>query len=419
MKILNTKALAKTHAIILVAVIIIALAAGGIAYYLTTSSSAESDIVFGCAISLSGSTSAQGANVLKGYQLWVNGTNANGGLLGKQVKLVYYDDQSNPTMTQSLYEKLITVDKVNFLLGPYYSSCGQTAAVVAEKYHMVMMQAMNNAWTIYNQTGYNYEFLALANGVSTLQYSQLFQLLLTLPSSQMPTKVAIINTASAYPETLAQGIDQSIAQYSSDGFKVVYQEQVPTAVKDLTTQVARAEAAGAQIIFDLGDFNSETLLINTAANLNYHPAVIMTSTAGGMIPNFENTLNNSAIGCLYLSGYSASANLAATQAYAAEFQKAYNAPSSSYDAAGYRACQILGEAIKATGSLDQDTVRNWLTTNTVQTNEGPWQVDQSLVSQGVKYVPVETANIMQWQNSGFEIVYPTNVATGSFLYPRP
>lgn len=418
MKILDKKAITKIQTAILATVLIVVAVAGAAAYYLTLPPP-KIEIVFGCAISLSGSNANQGAQVLRGYKLWVKDINQNGGLLGKTVRLIYYDDTSTPTTTQTLYEKLITSDKVDFLVGPYYSACGQTAAVVAEKYHMVMIHAMNNARILYNQTGYNYEFLTHSNGVADFQYDQLFQLLITLPSDTMPKTVAIVNTASAYPRSVVGGVNYLISKYASHGFTIVYQEEVPVGVTDLTATVSKVKNTGAQILFATGDFNSEVLLIRTASDFNYHPQVVVTSTAAGMIDNFRNALNQSAIGCLYLSGYTSQMNLTAAKTYANEFKAEYGTEATSYDGLGYRACQVLAAAISSTGSLNQDTVRDWLTTHTVDTNCGPWRVDQNLLAQGVKYVPVETAVMMQHQDQGFVVIYPTDVATAQFLFPRP
>ncbi|MGA3060388.1 MAG: amino acid ABC transporter substrate-binding protein [Candidatus Bathyarchaeia archaeon] len=411
MKILDSKAITKMQAIIIVVVLIVVAVAAS-AYYITLPP-AKNTILFGCSLSLTGTNAQEGALVLEGYQLWMNYTNTHGGLIGEKVNLIYYDDQSNPTLAETLYEKLITVDHVNFLLGPYFSSVGETAAVVAEKYNMVLIHALNNALALYNQPTYNNEFLAHSEGLSTNAQNILFQMLLSLPSSEMPKTIAMISLNSAFPSSEASGVQGLVKQYSSDGFSIAFQATVPSGVTDVTTQIEQAKASNAQILFCIGDATSEDLMVTTAAEFNYHPEVIMTATAAG-VSTFRTQLGNDAYGCLYISGYNPTANNTLTQQYAQEFTAKYGTAPSSYDALGYRACQILGAAISATGSLNQNTVRNWLTTNTVQTNCGPWTVDQSLVAQGIKYVPVESAVITQQQPQGNVVVWPPADATAQF-----
>ncbi|HEY0569738.1 MAG TPA: ABC transporter substrate-binding protein, partial [Xanthobacteraceae bacterium] len=76
-------------------------------------------IRIGFAMSLTGPLAANGKQALLGMKIWEDETNAKGGLLGRPVKLVYYDDQSNPSVVPGIYTKLLDVDKVELVVGPY------------------------------------------------------------------------------------------------------------------------------------------------------------------------------------------------------------------------------------------------------------------------------------------------------------
>ena len=80
---------------------------------------AADPIRVGFSMALTGSVAQNGKQLIIALELWRDDVNANGGLLGRPVELVYYDDQSNPTNVPGIYTKLITVDKVDLLLGPY------------------------------------------------------------------------------------------------------------------------------------------------------------------------------------------------------------------------------------------------------------------------------------------------------------
>ena len=103
-------------------------------------------ITFGSALSLTGKVSTEGRLVREGYDFYVRHINERGGIkvAGKTYKVAikYYDDQSDPNTSAKLYEKLITEDGVQLLLGPYSSGITFAASAVAEKYQVPMVAAL-------------------------------------------------------------------------------------------------------------------------------------------------------------------------------------------------------------------------------------------------------------------------------------
>jgi branched-chain amino acid transport system substrate-binding protein len=90
------------------AVLVLALAPAG----------AADPIKIGLSLSLTGATAPAGRQVQTGLEIWRDHVNAKGGLLGRPVELVYYDDQANPANAPGIYAKLMGVDKVDLLIGP-------------------------------------------------------------------------------------------------------------------------------------------------------------------------------------------------------------------------------------------------------------------------------------------------------------
>ncbi len=103
-----------------------------------TSAGAE-PIKVGVTASLSGEYAAPGGEQLEGIQMWAHDLNARGALLGRPVEIVYYDDKSDASTSAALYERLISEDKVDLLLGPYSSGLTLAASGVAEKHHFPMV----------------------------------------------------------------------------------------------------------------------------------------------------------------------------------------------------------------------------------------------------------------------------------------
>src|SRR5260370_9867317 len=97
-------------------------------------------VTFGVSLSLTGDNSADGQAIQQGYNLWVDYINSHGGLLGHQIKLIVYDDGTKTDQTRVNYEKLITVDKVNFVLGPFQDVFTVNAAEVAARHGYVLVQ---------------------------------------------------------------------------------------------------------------------------------------------------------------------------------------------------------------------------------------------------------------------------------------
>ncbi|MBI2561935.1 MAG: ABC transporter substrate-binding protein, partial [candidate division NC10 bacterium] len=103
-----------------------------------TPAAAQSPIKIGASLSLTGTYAALGQNQSRGYQLCAKHMNEKGGVLGRKIEFVLYDDQSQPATGVRLYEKLITQDKVDAVMGPYSSAITEAVANVNEKYKMPM-----------------------------------------------------------------------------------------------------------------------------------------------------------------------------------------------------------------------------------------------------------------------------------------
>ena len=112
---------------------------------------AQPPIRIGASLAKTGVYAAPGQNQLRGYQLCVKHVNEKGGVLGRKLELVVYDDGSDPATAVRLYEKLITQDKVDLVLGPYSSPISEAVADVNEKFKMPMVAPIAAATSIYRQ----------------------------------------------------------------------------------------------------------------------------------------------------------------------------------------------------------------------------------------------------------------------------
>jgi branched-chain amino acid transport system substrate-binding protein len=103
---------------------------------------AADPIKVGFSMALTGSVAQNGKQLIIALELWRDDVNANGGLLGRPVQLVYYDDQSNPGNVPGIYTKLITIDKVDLLLGPYATNMAAAAMPVIMQHNMMTISIL-------------------------------------------------------------------------------------------------------------------------------------------------------------------------------------------------------------------------------------------------------------------------------------
>src|SRR5882672_8534345 len=131
----------------LTAAIVLTLAAVSVPLFAV----AQGPIRIGASLSLTGTYAKLGKNQHEGYQLCQKDLNAKGGVLGRKVEFVVYDDQSLPATAVRLYEKLITEDKVDAIMGPYSSPVTEAVANVTEKYKKVMVSPLAATTSIFKK----------------------------------------------------------------------------------------------------------------------------------------------------------------------------------------------------------------------------------------------------------------------------
>jgi len=139
-----------------VLLLVLSLSIGLMTGQTNTSVAAEKPIVIGGSLPLTGTFSATGKWVERGYQFWLEEVNGRGGILGRPVRLVIYDDKSDAKEAVNLAEKVITVDKVDLLLGGYPGTACTAVMPLAEKYKMVYV-SMGGHMKSFSQ-GYTYSF---------------------------------------------------------------------------------------------------------------------------------------------------------------------------------------------------------------------------------------------------------------------
>ncbi len=434
---ITSKAISKTASIIIVVIVVIA-AIGGVAAYLsqqappTTSTTATptettptttttttttaatapttttevKPIIIGATLSLTGKYGRTGEWYKMGYELWVDQINKKGGLLGRPVKLIIYDDQSDPTTAANLYEKLITVDKADLLLGPYSSAIVFAASSVTEKYHKVMVEGGGNALKIFSR-GYRYIFLTLP-GLAENITKGLFDFIASLPPDERPKTIAIINANDLFPKAIASG---AINYAKKLGLEIVLHEEYPKEAKDLTPLLTKVKELNPDVLVGGTYFPDAVLIVKTLKQLNWRPKIVFL-TVGPAMPEFWETLGQDANGIMGESWWEPTAPWKGVKEFVQAFREKYGKDPDYHAACAYAACQVIEAAVKAVGSLDQDKIAEWIRTHTIETIVGPLKYTEA-------GYPTLGPLLIQWQNGTRVIIMPKDAATGEAIYPLP
>src|SRR6266571_1761393 len=172
------------------------------------SAATKAPIVIGASVSLTGDFSADGQAFERGYKLWMTDVNRTGGLLGRQVKLIFLDDKSDPTQGSTNVQQLITSDHVNLVFAPFSSLITGPTASVAARYGYAMIEGAGGAPAVFstpsNKARHNVFDVSYP---IVRQYDPLTNWIKSLPAGQRPTSAAypiIDNPFTIPPEQRAK-----------------------------------------------------------------------------------------------------------------------------------------------------------------------------------------------------------------------
>jgi branched-chain amino acid transport system substrate-binding protein len=379
-------------------------------------SEAQLPIRIGATLAQTGVYAALGQNQLRGYQLCVTHTNEQGGVLGRKLALVVYDDGSKPTTAVHLYEKLISQDKVDLILGPYSSPISEAVADVSEKHRMPMVAPVAAATSIYRK-GRKYIF-----GVLPASETRLEGLIDTAAKKGLKT-VAVINVDDLARRVGAQG---TIDLARKNGLDVVFAAAYPLGSTDFSAILTKVRAANPDVLVGSTRFDDAVAITRQMKALNVNPRMYGL-TVGVDTLKFYEILGRDAE-FVYgatpwvpeLVELRAGGLIPIARQYpgAREFVESYKkefpgADSSYHSAAGYGGCEILVEAVRRAGSLDSETLRRAILTLDRNTVFGRFRVDQDGAQIGHKVL------LFQWQDGKKVIVWPEELTPGTIRFPTP
>jgi branched-chain amino acid transport system substrate-binding protein len=396
------------------------------ALILPSKADAADPIRIGMTMALTGGVAPIGKQVLAGLQIWRDDVNAKGGLLGRPVQLVFYDDQSNPANVPALYTKLIDVDKVDLLIGPYATN--MVAPVIP-----LLMQSKKTTIGI------------LANAAnSKFHYDQYFSMLPTGPEPQKsfaegffqlaaaqkprPKTVAIVAADAEFAQNAADGARQTIKEIG--GFQTVMDQKYPPSTTDFSPILHAVAALNPDILYVAAYPPDSVGIVRAANEINLTPKMFGGTFIGLLVtpikvqlgPLMNGIVNNEVF--LPAPAFTFPGTLEVLAKYRDIAQREHLDPIGwAFPPLAYAAGQVLGEAVEGAKTLDQVKLAAYMRSHSFSTvvgdirfgKDGEWTKSRVVFTQ---FQHVTANSIDQFKDTTHEvIVWPDQYKSADMIYP--
>ena len=360
-------------------------------------SSAETKPVrIGATVSLDGKYSEPSAMIQGGYKLWESQVNQRGGLIGRPVQLILYNDKSDEKLVRQLYEKLIKEDKVDLVFSPYGTPLTLVASEVSEKHGYVMLVSGASGEKIWGR-GYKNVFGTYATA------DRYFIGLLDLMARNGLKSVASLYENSSFNIDVAAGIESWAKQF---GLKVAFSKGYQSGKTDLPGLLSEARAVNPDGIMLSAYPADGYVLLHLMEQAKYRPKVVGITIAP-VHPDFGKEAGNMAEGVFGPSQWEPDERIPfpGTKSFIKDYKSFTDNIPSYHAGSSYASCQIIENAITHNKSFNQKKIRDFVSSLDTVTVIGRFKVDPS--GKQIGHNPI----LIQWQNGGKQIVYPIKMQT--------
>lgn len=403
-----------------------ALLAATIAVSAAPAAKAADPITIGLGMALTGGLAPNGKAALLAMQIWEEDINAKGGLLGRPVKLIYYDDQSNPSTVPGIYTKLLDVDKVDFVVSGYATNMVAPALPVVMQHNRMFLGLLGLAAN--SEFNYpNYFSIGPTGGPHPKQSFSKGFFEVAMAQNPKPQTIAFVGADAEFPRNALEGAHELAKEA---GLKIVYDRTYPPTTNDYTPIVRGIQAANPDLVF-VASYPPDSVGMIRAAN----EVGLKAKMFGGGMVGLQATAIKTQLGPL-LNGIVDYDFWQPVGAYATpeamDFLKRYQAKSAAagVDLLGfylppfaYADMQVLQQAVTAVGSLDQQKISDYMRSHTFKTvagditfgPNGEWTEARVLE---VQFQNVKGNDVEQFKDPKVEVVlYPPALKNGNLIYP--
>jgi branched-chain amino acid transport system substrate-binding protein len=389
------------------------------------SAQGDNPVKVGIGLALTGAGAQPSKVIQTAIEIWRDDVNARGGLLGRPVQLIILDDQSNPANVPNIYNKLITVDKVDLLLGPYGTNFVAPAIPTIMQHNKLTISF--TAIGINRHFNYPKYFSMVSVGPDGVNAFSKGFFELAAAQNPKPSTVAILAADAEFARSCADGAREELKKH---GFRVVYDQSYPPATTDFAPVMRAIQASNADIVY-IGAYPPDNVGIIRAANeIGLNPKMFGGAMIGMLITPIKVQLGPIANGLIIGENFAPAAGLNFTGT--ADFLKRYaeRAAAARIDPLGfawgpfaYSAGQVLARAVTETKSLDHNKLADYMHKTPFETvagnfsfaKDGEWDKARQVWTQ---FQNVQPNNLDQFRDGKVQpILWPAEFKTGTMIYP--
>ncbi len=392
----------------------------------TRAFAAGEPIKIGFSMAQTGPLAGAGQQALLGAKIWEEETNAKGGLLGRPVNLIYYDDQTNPANVPGIYTKLMDVDKVDLVIGPYGTNMVAPAIPVVMQKGKVFIGLF--ALDANGQFHYPRYFSMLPSGPSPKQSFTEGFFEIAAAQNPKPQTVAIAAEDAEFSRNLVDGARDNAKKF---GLKIVYDRTYPPNTTVFSPVIRAIQATNPDLVV-VGSYPLTSVgMVQSANELGLKPKMFGGGMVGLQYTAIKSKLKSKLNGIVNYETWVPSAKLMAP---AAAFFKTYQerAKGAGVDPLGYYLggwgyayLQVLADGVTGSNSLDDDKIAAYLRSHAFDTimasgikfgKNGEWTKSGMLQ---VQYHGItDNADLETWRGMSYQTVLtPADEKTGNVIYP--
>jgi branched-chain amino acid transport system substrate-binding protein len=378
-------------------------------------------------MALTGSLAVNGKSGLLATQIWAEDVNAKGGILGRPIKLVFYDDQTNPSLVPGIYTKLMDVDKVDLVMSGYGTNIAAPAmpVVIQHKATFISLFALD----INEEFKYPNYFSMLPVGPEPRPaITEGFFEIIKANKEKLGLKTMAMATGDG--EATRNGSDGARINAKKAGLEIVYDKTYPLQTTDFSPVIRALQATNADVVLISSYPNDSVGVIRSANELGLKAKVFGGNLTGPQSTSIKTSLGPMLNGLITFDWWLPAEKLRFPGVM--EFLKTYQerAGKEGVDPLGYylgpwayARMQVLQEAIEQTKGLDQQKIADYIRSHTFKTvvgdvtfgNKGEWSKSRILTVQfqGIKGTSVDDFR----DGKGEVVVWPDQYKAGNVILP--
>jgi branched-chain amino acid transport system substrate-binding protein len=381
------------------------------------STSSTKPISIGVSLSLSGDFSADGQAYQRGYELWASYVNSHGGILGRKVKLDIVSDASSPTQVDTNYTKLITLDHVNLVFGPFSTLLTVPASKVVNRYGYAFVEGAGGAPAAFANGLHNIFDVSLPVADYMVPFVNWIK---SLPASERPTTAAYPTSNDPFTEPV---IEKAKSLLQAAGIKTVYSQVFPAEDTDYGPIAQDVAATHADIVV-LGSVDVPTVsaFMQAFEQDHYNPKAFIAAAGPDQGSAFVSAVGAANTdGAMVPGGWSGTYDNAESKAMVKMYIAKYGGTPAGVNAdvaEAYSVGQVVEQAVEHNKSLSNAKIIKYLHSGVVL-NSVQGQVQFDSKGENGKAVGF----VFQWQGTTgtkFSQVLPTSDPSSvKILYPKP